>query len=592
MRLSRLVPALAAGTLLVASTSPVHAQEAPTVRGVGTTTGELTLLGLDAGELLRLDLLSDAGQANNDAAAGAVSAAARIAALAFDTAATEAFELPVRAVESAGAERTVGEEVAIPTNPLVSGSTLPLSLSAVVGEDGARSALSGAISDLDVLGGILALTGADLDLGSTALTGDAAASRGLRVQDLSVLDLESLLAGLGIGLTDLPLDTVLDLLDGLGLLEQLPLDQLGIDLDDLSVDGLLGVVDGLLGQVGDLGDGLDALEGLRAGLSGASPVCAVTDAVEDLLGGLLGTGGGGSVICSATQTVAQQLATVGTQIQTLEDRLDDVLDQLQGLLTGGGGALDLLGGTSLLTLDGLDVNVVTKATDAVATSVADVTARLGALQVGGLPALDLGAGSAQLEAALGQVEAAIGGVLGRIAPSLADLVRVDSLAEQTSVTQEGGKVVSAAEFTGLVVEVQPVLAEIEALLGGLGGVESIADTLTGLGLGTGSLPSLGAPEVLALNRSLAGATEGLPLLGGLAALDEVLTMRVASLSQQSVFAAAATPAAPGAPGTPGAPGQTPGLPRTGSSDTLLLGLAVAAAAVALGGRQLLRRSAG
>jgi len=70
----------------------------------------------------------------------------------------------------------------------------------------------------------------------------------------------------------------------------------------------------------------------------------------------------------------------------------------------------------------------------------------------------------------------------------------------------------------------------------------------------------------------------------------VLTLEVASLSQRSAFAAGAVPVTPGAPTAPGQPAPT--LPRTGSSDTLVLGLAMAAAVLALGGRQLLRRNAG
>src|SRR5690606_37606571 len=51
MRLSRLVPVLAAGALFAASTSPAQAQTDP-VEGVGTTVGALSLLGLDAADLL------------------------------------------------------------------------------------------------------------------------------------------------------------------------------------------------------------------------------------------------------------------------------------------------------------------------------------------------------------------------------------------------------------------------------------------------------------------------------------------------------------------------------------------------------------
>lgn len=606
MRASRLVPALAVGAILVATTAPVLAQEAPAVEGVGTTTGSLTLLGLDAGDLLSLDLLSDAGIANIDEAAGARSAAAQIAAFALDTAVAEPLSVPLFSVVSTGEEQAASQEVPLPPNPFVSGAVLPLSLSALVGEDGARSALSGALSDLDVLGGILGLTGADLDLGSDALVSDAAATRGVSIQDLELLDLEALLAGLGIPLTDLPLERLLGLLDGLSLLDQLPIDDLGLDVADLSVDGLLDVVDGLLEGASPLVDQLDALTGQLgqlqtavSGLSGGgSQTCtSVLQPVSGLLGGVLG-GTTVTQLCTdvttALSTLTSQITSVQGTITNVRATLQPLLDQLRGLLSGDGGVLDLLSGAPLLRVDGLDVEVLTKATDEVATSVADVTATLGSVQVGALPtlgALDLGAGLAQVDSLLGQVEAAIGGVLGQVAPSLSDLVSVHTLQEETSVVEEAGKVLAHADFTGLVVEVQPVLAELEALLGGLGGAGSLGSVLDGLGL---PVPTSGATEVLALNDALAGVTGGLPLLGGLAALDQPLSLQVASISQQSAFGASAVPGAPGAPGaptqTPG--GATPALPRTGSNDTAVLVLAMGAVVLALGGRQLLRRSAG
>jgi chaperonin cofactor prefoldin len=595
MRTARLVPALAAGAILVAATAPAMAQDAPAVEGVGTTTGALTLLGLDAGELLSLDLLTDAGVANIDEAAGARSAAAQISALALDTAVTGPVSVPLFAVESTGEPKEAAQDVPIPANPVVSGAALPLSLSAVVGDDGARSALGAALADLNVLGGILGLQGADLDLGSTALRSGSAATRGVSVQDLEVLDLEALLAGLGISLTDLPLDTLLGLLDGLGLLDQLP-----VDLGDVTVDGVLDVVDGLLDQATPLVAQVDSLTGQidqletavdELGTAGGQTCTTVLTPIGGLLGGTTVT-----QLCtdvtSAVTTITNQVTTLEGTLTTVRATLQPILDQLRSLLSGPDGVLGLLDSTSLLNVDGLDVNVVTQATDDVATSVADVTATLGSVQVGALPslgAIDLGAGVAQVDAVLGQVESAIGGVLGQIAPSLSDLVSVSTLQEDTSVVEEAGQVVARAGFTGLVVEVQPVLAEIEALLAGLGDAGSLGAVLDGLGL---PVPTSGATEVLALNEALASVTEGLPLLGGLAALDEVLSLRVASMSQQSAFAA--VPTTPVAPAAPGAPAQTPdsSLPRTGSSDTAVLLLAVGAAVVALGGRQLLRRSAG
>jgi hypothetical protein len=598
MRLSRLVPVVAAGALLVATTSPVRAQEAPPVDGVGTTTGSLTLLGLDAGDLLSLDLLSDAGVANIDDAAGARSAAAQIAAFALDSVLVpQGLSVPLFAVESTGEERSASQDVAVPGNPVASGSALPLSLSALVGDDGARSSLTGQLANLDVLGGILALTGADLGLTSDALVQGSSGTRGLQVQDLELLDLESLLAGLGISLTDLPLDTLLGLLDQLGLLAQLQPVLGTVSVDDLVdvVDGLLDQVSPLLAQVDTLTSQIDQLDDAIDDLTGTVEQTCTT-VLEPVIGLLPGTGTLVEVctdVPGAVTTITGEIASLEGTLATVRATLDPLLDQLRDLLeglTGGGGVLDLLGGTSLLSVGGLDVGVVTKATDDVTTSVAEITADLGRLQVGelALPGLDLTGTVSQVTGVLAQVEAAIGQVLGEIAPSLSDLVSVTTLQEQTSVEEVAGQVISSAELTGLVVQVQPILGELQALLAGLGGTDSLAGLLDAVDL---PIPLSGATEMLQVNQLLAPITGGLPLLGGLAALDEALTLQVASVSQQSVFGAVATPTAPGAPG---APGQSPAptLPRTGSSDALALALAAAAVAVALGGRQLLRRSAG
>jgi len=599
MRLSRLVPAFAAGALLVATTSPVLAQtEPPEVTGVGTTTGALTLLGLDAGDLLSLELLTDGGRANIDEAVGARSAAAQIAALTLDTAATDPLSVPLLAVQSTGEPQQTGQEVAIPSNPLVSGTALPLSLSALVDAAGAQSTLAAALADLDVLGGILGVEGTDLDLGSNALVADADGSRGITVDALTALDLEALLAGLGIPLTDLPLDDLLGLLDGLGLLDQLQpvLDELGLDVTDLSVEGIVGAVDGVVDEAGGLLDEVDtltdqigSLESLEADLTGGSGtgvVCDVTDPGLDVLDDLLGGGTTAEQLCSDVSgtltTVSSQLTALEADLSELTDLLDGLLDQVDGLVDA---VLGLLDGQALLQLQGLDISVLTKATDAVATSVADVTASIGSLQVGdlSLPGIELAEVTAPVDAVLAQVEGAIGGILGEVGGGqLAEIVSLRTLEETTSIEESDGRVVSSADFTGLVVEVLPGLADLDGLLAGLGGADSLGATLSGLGL---PVPTSGATEVLGLSSLLSGATGGVPVL---AALEDGLTMRVASLSQQSAFTPVSATGTPGAPGTPGSPAPT--LPRTGSGDTLVLALAGVAVLAALGGRWVLRRS--
>ena len=60
MRLSRVLPAIAAGALVAATMTPASAA----TPGVGATNGTLTVLGIDAGQLLQVDLLQDQGAAH------------------------------------------------------------------------------------------------------------------------------------------------------------------------------------------------------------------------------------------------------------------------------------------------------------------------------------------------------------------------------------------------------------------------------------------------------------------------------------------------------------------------------------------------
>lgn len=612
MRKSRLVPVAAAAALLVASTSPVQAQTEPEVTGVGTTTGALTLLGLDAGGLLTLDLLTDGGSADLGQDVG--NAVAQIAAMVLESElAGISRELPLLKAESTGAADTKSQAVTSIDNQVLSGALAPLDLSALVGEDGAVSTVTAGLGQLDVLSGILSLDGAAIDLGNEALLGDAAASRGVDVDALTVLDLEALLAALGIPLSALPLDSLLGLLDGLGLLDQLQplLAPLGLTApSDLDVGSILDAVDGLLDQAGSLLGQVDtlttqigSLESVAGTLTGGTTQ-ACTDVVQPVIGLLPGLGTVTEIcttVTSALDDVTGQIGSLEATLATVRQQLDPLLASLRALLTGDGGVLELLSGQALLSLDGLDVEVVTKATDDVATSVAEVTGTLGTLTVGELPALgalDLTATTDQLNGVLAQAEGLIGGildgVLGDLVPGvdLSDLIQIQSMQETTSVeATEAGGVLSQASFTGLDVQVLPVLGEVTALLGGLGDLQSVGDVLGDLGV---PIPDSGAADVLALNSLLAPVTDGLPLLGGLAALEDGLGLKVATLSQQSTFTpfAASAPVGPGAPGAAGAPAApSPTLPRTGSDDSLLLALAAAAVLAALGGRQLVRRTA-
>ncbi len=602
MKPVRTVVAAAAATALAAaalSPAPALAQDpAPAPAGVSTSSGDLTVLGLDLGGLLSLDLLSDLGVANIDDSVGVPSAGALLSALAIESPALGVSqELPILSVQSTGAPDDKSQAVTPLANPVLSGSLLPSTLRALVDGDGARSQLSGGLVDLDVLGGVLTLAGTELGLGSSAAGGQADGLRGLSIDALSVLDLEALLAGLGIPLTDLPLDTVLGLVDALGLLPLLNdvLAQLGLpglDLgEDLSVEGILVVldtvadavgspVDLISGAAGPVCDVVDQLvDPLDPVLDPLDPVLdPVVDTIDDIVGGL-GLG----------QTAAIECADLVGTVTNILDQLPDLSSLLDTLGAALDAPLDLLGDLSLLELQGLDVAVVTTATDDLATSAADVTAALGGLTVGNildLPAMDLLGAVDQVNATLGQVESVIGAILSQVDPRLGDLVRIQTLQELTSVAaNDAGGVTSSAEFTGLRIDVLPDVQELLAIIGDLSAVTSIGDQLTALGL---PLPAV--PEVLDFNGLLAGVpTTGLFDSAGVFALTEGMTVEVASVSQTASFTpVAATPATPAAPQTPQAPTQVPALPTTGGNDTLLLVLGAGAVAAALTGRRVLR----
>ncbi len=567
MRTRRLVPLAAAGALLAASVAPAQAQTTDPpgeVPGSATTTGSLTVLGLDAGSLLSLDLLQDSAMANTDETVGVPAALAELTALVVESpAAGVSQSIPVVSVESTGGSDTESQELQPIDNPVLSGSILPMALSALVGDDSASSELTAGLVDLAVLDGIATLAGTDLGLGANAQGSQGSGVRGLDLDALTVLDLDALLTGLGIPLADLPLDTVLGLVEGLGLLDQLgtTLADLGLDLDltDLSVAAISDAVAGLSGDVVDL-------EALAQELDVAEPVCDAADPVIGLLGEL-------------TQ---QDTSTLCDDVpQTVVETVDTVLALTNQLTAALEAPLDLLAEVSLLSLEGLDVSVITTATDQVSTSAAEITGTLGGLNVGGLSigALDLTTTTEQIGAVVTQAQGALGSVLGTIDPSLTDLVTVSALEEDTSVTQAAnGAVTALAEFTGLRVEVLPDVTELLALIEGLASVESIGDQLTELGA---PVP-VGAPGVAELNGLLEGVpTSGLLTDTGVLALTEGLTVEVASLSQASTFTPAAAPAAPEAP---------PALPMTGSQDTLLLLAGLGAVVLAVGARRLAVRA--
>lgn len=547
MRVSRFLPVLVAGAVFTATAAPASAA----TPGVGTTIGSLEVLSLDVGELLELDLLTDFAGANTDPEVNDAGAAAALKALVVDALVLpEPVELGVLNVTSTGEEKTASNDAAdLPAElaAVLTGSVLPASLLAALTDPGAMSTTDAGITNLDILGGIAGIDATQLGIAANSLTEQADGSRRLVIDNLTVLELGDLLEGLGIPLELLPLDLVLGLIDSLGLTDQLGalLDGLGVPLDLTALDpvAILDAIEGLLvleEGLASAGDDVDLVCDAVDGFLGELPTLPTLPG--DILPGDLGT----EAVCTAVDDVLATLP-IGT----------DVLDTV----------LALLADTALLELNALDVSIVTKATDSLETSVAEITATLGGINAAGLeiPEVDVAQAIATAMAQLDDVLALIDPVLDDLG-----LLDIGLLEQDAGVTEEDDAIVSEASFTGLRVDVAGLTDDV--LNGVLG---NLIDLPAEPELGDLPIGDLLGDDVLAPITGLLGQTDAL------SALSDGLSLRVASLGQQSTFTEVlnntATP-------TPAAPQ----LPQTGSNDALMLALAALAAGGALGIRRMVR----
>lgn len=547
MRVSRFLPVLVAGAVFTATAAPASAA----TPGVGTTVGSLEVLSLDVGELLELDLLTDFAAANTDPDVDDAGAAAALKALVVDALVLpEPVELGVLDVSSDGEEKTASNDASdLPAElaAVLSGSVLPASLLAALNEPGAVSTTAAGITDLDILGGIAGIDATQLGIAANSLVEQADGSRRLVIDNLTVLELGDLLEGLGIPLGALPLDLILELIDSLGLTDQLGavLDGLGVPLDLATLDpaAILDAIEGLL----VLDQGL-ASAGTDEGL--------VCEAVDGFLGDL--------------PTLPTLPGDILPDVIGTEDVCDSVEDILAALPIGTDvldTVLALLADTALLELNALDVSIVTKATDSLETSAAEITATLGGINAAGLeiPEVDVAQAIATATAQLDDVLALIDPVLDDLG-----LLDIGLLEQDAGVTEEDDAIVSQASFTGLRVDVAGLSdLDLGTVLDNLGVVNGV--------LPEGSIGDLLGDDVLAPITGLL-EVEG---LDAVSALSDGLSLRVASLGQQSTFTEVlnntATP-------TPAAPE----LPQTGSNDALMLALAAIAAGGALGIRRVVR----
>ncbi len=539
MRIARMAAAATAISLVGAATlvSPANAG----TPGVGTSATSSSILDValgTGGSLLNLKVLADEARSTIDPSIASPEAFSKLNALSLTSSVLPAplnnISLPVvesRTPGGSGAVAGPSFNLAQPTAglnvplALLGGAITPANLTSAVDANGARSALTSALGNISLVGGLISAAGAESVLGTNAKSASADGSRTIKVGAINVLDLGSLLNGLGIPLTSLPVPVVSDILATLGV----PV--AGVPTS-LTLDGF----------VAELNTTIDSLQAQLDAATQASS-STVNQVLAPVTVGVLGG-------------LGLPVPAVGDVIATVNGVIDQVQALLSGVLTT---ALSALDGLTLLRAEGIEVGTITKAGDTVAGSAADIVAKIGALKVGGLtiPGLDLGATLDQVNGVLNTVNGTISDVLGTISPDLANIVKVNLFAKDanTGVTSGGGYVKSLAGVSALTAKITPPL-NLDGLVGGLlGGTGGIGSVITGLG---GNLPVLST-----LMPTLTGLLNGVTsVLGGGA------TIKLASISSGASFT---TPVA----ATNGT------LPRTGGSAQMaLLGMALTIAVIA------------
>lgn len=511
-----------------------------TVPGKATATTSATVLRVQLGAdgaLLNVRVLGDDSTSKNDP--GDTNAA--LVPLTVTSAAVPALSVSTPAVSTASTGPADSKQLtpALPATPAATG-TLTGTLSSVADADGARSSIDATLSNLAVVGGLVTAPSTAVRVGTDARRTAGTASRTVSVPEAVVLDLGAVLDGLGRPLASLPIGVLLGLLGELGL--TLPVGT--GTLDAATLETTIGELNVAIDQVAALGTG--ALNGT---------VCAVVDeALEGLPVPTLPALPGVPAVPGAPAVPAVPDATCTATVDTAAAILAQLRATLAGLLSS---LLSLLDGAALLTVRDVNVGIVAKATDAVGTSVADVTASIGAVQIGGtalpfLSGLDFGAGAEVIDALADTVGLAVGAVLAAVDPDLGNLVHVELLQVTREVKADGPGTLARAGVIALRATITPPpLGALAAAVDGSGtgaAITSLGGTLPALSTGTADLESA---------------------LGGVQALSGPSSVTVAELASTSRF----TPGAQVLAVPPQTARQT--LPRTGAETGPMVELAAA-----------------
>ena len=553
------VAAAATALSLVAGVATMGTANAATpVVGYGTTQSTSSLVDVNLGSLLHLRLLPDDAKATIDPASGVKSAVSQLSLLDVTSSLLPhavTIPSPPMIAQTPGNGSVAGPAVNVGSllpAAIASGGLLPSTLTSLVDAAGAHTGLVASLADINLLGGLVNLHAVDSTLGGGALTGDSDATRSLNLGALSVLNLGSLLNGLGINLANLKIPMVSNILDTLKI-------------------GVPGVPTGssFAGQSALLQTTITQLGALLA-LNGNNPL-------SNLLNTVTGTVAGGSQLTNVNGLLGALNIPLLTADSSPFSAVTGLISTLQGTLGGLlGNGLKALNDITLLKFGGLELGANTKAVDSVKGSAAGVIGKLGSISVGGLnlPGLDLSSTLSLVTGTLNTLNDTLSSVLGPL--GLGNLVHVGFFdkASNNGVTTSGGYVRSLAGITGLNISINPP-ADLLGLLGNGGALSGVG----GIGSVIGSLNSV----VPTLTSGIAGLNSLLPAGSGLlGVLTNGASIKIADVSAGSNFASPSV-------ANPAIPVGTTSLPRTGTNTAAILAIGMLFAAVGIGGRRFLRR---
>jgi len=541
------------GLLALISVIAAAPANAATPTGVGTSGGNATLLSVDYGDIIQASLLGESNSDTIDPANGTPTATEALAPLTVHSVAVPALDLatvPTIQTTSTGAtdqKTTALLDLSTLGVPGLTGAVDPATLTSLVDTNGARSALSSTLADLDALG-LINVHSVVASLGGLAAPGSSTANRSLTADAITVLDLQGLLNLLGLDVTNLSFDQLLGLVDSLGLVPAL--NDAVPGLNAASIQDVVTYANQVIASIISNNTKLVQLQAIA--------VCTGLEPVVVLLG----------INCGQ----------LGTTISSVTTALNAAVAQVTALVQG---VLDVVAGTPLVAIDGVTVGAVATAKDTVANSSALVTGAINDIRVGGLDlgGVDANATLDQVEALATNVVTTLNGALASIDPSLANLISLDLLHRATAVSTSGDYVNAVAGITAATLTITPPdLCDLISHLAGHevavpGGVTLPATPVTELLGDVGSL----VPPCLALD-SVQQQRLAPQAVGGFPGLTGPVTFKAASVNSAATFKAVAAPATPTTP-------TSPSLPRTGMNETLLLIVGGLMAAAALGIRR-------